>query len=275
MSTVPHRLRLMVLALAAACGADAPTAAPLPAPSPTPRAGLLREIVLEHLPDPFYHFDYDATGRIEAVSYASGLRRYVVTYTAGRISEVRDVASPGGDRLVYAYDGAGRAGEVTLLDAEGMQQGRILLAYDGGRLFALRRERRIDGTLVFDKAMLFSYGPDGNVREVVEHHPPVVAGQPTIDFVDRYELYDEKTNVDGFSLLQREFGDHLLLLPGVQLQKGNPGRLTRTGDGINFTIDYTYTYDGNRPLTKRGAGLIVDDGRTGPAFETVSRFSYY
>lgn len=271
MSAVLRRSRLLLVAGAVACTSDAPTGAPLPSLP----AVLLRDVVVAHLPDPFYHFDYDATGRMAAVSFASGLRRYVISYEAGRISEVRDVAAANGDRLAYFYDDAGRVREVTHVNGQGVLNGRVLLAYDGNRLFALRRERRIDGTLLIDRAMLFSYHADGNVREIVEHHPPVLPGVPAIDFVDLYEQYDEKINVDAFSLLHREFGDHLLLLPGVQLQKGNPGRLTRTGDGINFTIDFTYTYDGNRPLIKRGAGIIVDGSQTGPPFETESRFSYY
>jgi hypothetical protein len=44
--------------------------------------------------------------------------------------------------------------------------------------------------------------------------------------VDLFEQYDNKVNVDGFSLIHDDFFDHLVLLPGVQLQKGNPGRQT-------------------------------------------------
>jgi len=70
-------------------------------------------------------------------------------------------------------------------------------------------------------------------------------------------------NVDGFSLIHNEFFDHLFLLHGVQLQKNNPGKETRTGDGVNYTVDYTYTYDSrNAPLTKKG-DLLMLNGATG------------
>ena len=94
--------------------------------------------------------------------------------------------------------------------------------------------------------------------------------------VDRFERYDDKINVDGFSLLHEEFFDHKVLLPGVQLQKGNPARQTHTGDGVNYAVDYIYTYDDlNRPLTKAGALTFSNGPDAGKTFATRSIFSYY
>src|SRR5215208_3958635 len=67
----------VLVAAASACGrSDAPTA---PAPDPTPvPAVLLKDIVIPRLPSPYYHFRYDATGRVDSVSFASGLTQYQV-----------------------------------------------------------------------------------------------------------------------------------------------------------------------------------------------------
>jgi hypothetical protein len=41
------------------------------------------------------------------------------------------------------------------------------------------------------------------------------------------------------------------------------------------TVDYTYTYDGDRPLTKIGALTFTTGSSAGQRFETRSEFSYY
>ena len=94
--------------------------------------------------------------------------------------------------------------------------------------------------------------------------------------MDLFELYDDKINVDGFGLLHTEFFDHLILLPGAPLQKGNPARVTHTGDGDNYRVDYSYSYDEtNRPLNKSGAATFTTGPLAGRTFATLSVFSYY
>ena len=69
---------------------------------------------------------------------------------------------------------------------------------------------------------------------------------------------------------------NLLLLPGVRLQRGNPARVTRTGDGVNFIVDYSYTYDdGKRPLAKSGDLTITNGADAGRTFQLRTEFSYY
>ena len=62
----------------------------------------------------------------------------------------------------------------------------------------------------------------------------------------------------------------------MQLQKGNPRRETRTGDGLNYVVDYAYTYDDqNRPLSKIGALTITNGTDAGRQIQISSAFSYY
>ena len=123
--------------------------------------------------------------------------------------------------------------------------------------------------------MRFSYHPDGNLFEIAYHYPATKA-QPESIFTDRFEQYDNKINVDGFGLLHNEFFDHLILLSGVELQKNNPGKETRTGDGVNYTVGYTYSYnDKDAPLTKIGDLIITNGTDSGRHFQTHSVYSYY
>ena len=116
----------------------------------------------------------------------------------------------------------------------------------------------------------------GNLQLLTEHRPAIVGLQDDATFVDRFEQYDDGINVDGFGLIHNDFFDHLVLLPEVHLQKGNPRRQTRTGDGLNFVVDYTYTYDDqSRPLSKIGALTITNGPDAGRQIQTSSVFSYY
>jgi hypothetical protein len=126
--------------------------------------------------------------------------------------------------------------------------------------------------------MSFSYYADGNVMEIVEHRPAIENRQPETTSVDRFEQYDDKLNVDAFGLIHDDFLDHLVLLPGVTLQKNNPGKETfiGDGDGANFTVAYTYTFDSaGRPLTKNGTFVYTGGPDVGKVFPTLSTFSYY
>ena len=117
----------------------------------------------------------------------------------------------------------------------------------------------------------------GNLATILEHRLPVEGFQDDATNLIRYERYDTGTNVDGFSLIHDDFFDHLVLLPGIVLQKNNPGLETRTGDGLTYTVSYTYDYgpDGKYPMTKRGDLVITGGGTVGQRIRIGSTFTYY
>jgi len=265
---------LILVAAALACNGESGTTAPTP-PPPTPPV-LLKEIVIPNLPSPFYHFDYDTEGRVSAASYASELFIYDVVYEGSRISEMRNNILVNHDRLQYVYDDAGRVSAVRYVDSNGAVFTVVFLSYEGRKLTGLERDRRVEGGFIIDKTMSFSYYPDGNLMDITEHRPTIEGFQPEATTVDHFEQYDDGINVDGFDLIHDDFFDHLVLLPGVQLQKGNPARETRTGDGINFSIAYSYDYDGkNRPVAKHGVVTLTNGTDAGKVIPISSTFSYY
>jgi hypothetical protein len=270
---IKYLLPTIVLLFAAACS-DASTTAPV-TPDPVSTV-LLKDITIPNLPSPFYHFEYDATGRIAVASYASELLIYDLRYSSGRLSEMQNNILVNRDRLVYTYDDAGRVSQVNYVDGTGVTFTRVHFAYDGRTLIGLQRERTSQGRFVVDKTMSMSYDADGNLSELTEHRPAIAGVQGESSTVDRFEQYDTGVNVDGFSLIHDEFFDHLILLPQVQLQKNNPRLETLTGDGVNYHVDYTYSYDErNRPLAKNGDLVILNGANVGQHFQTHSFFSYY
>ena len=265
--------RLLLAAAVCACGSDRATA---PASS-TPPAVLLKDVVLSSLPSPYYEFAYDGAGRITRASLASGLRSYDVTYDGDRISEMRTFGPSARDRLQYEYAASGELAAIEyVVDANDSVYTRLILAFAGTMLTQVERQVRVDGGFIVDKTTSLSYYPDGNVETITEHRPAIEGVQDETTAVDRFENYDDGLNVDGFSLLHTEFFDQLVLLPGVVLQHGNPARVTHTGDGLEFTVDYSYAYDTKgRPLTKTGA-LTIDSGvDAGRKFAISSTFTYY
>ena len=262
----------LMLAAGAACSKDAATAPP----EPSAPVVLLKDIVIPSLPSPYYHFAYDATGRIDSVSFASQLTNYDVQYAGGRISELRNNILVNHDRLVYTYDGAGHATEVQYTDASGNVFTRVTLTYAGNKLASLERRRLAVNVFILDKALTFSYGADGNLSDITTHRPAIAGFQPEATYNDHFEGYDSGINVDGFGLIHEDFFDHLVLLPDVHFQKSNARRVTRTGSVDNYQVDFTYTYDAkNRPLTQTGDLVYKTGTLTGQHFTVGATYTYY
>jgi hypothetical protein len=273
----PIRLRNLVMTLTAVAGlASCSGDTSMTAPPPPATTVLLKDIVIPRLPSPYYHFEYDAQGKVSSVSFASGLTTYAAAYAGDRIAELRNNTVANHDRLVYVYDDAGRVAAIKETDENGIVFIALFFTYDGDKLTGLERDVRVTGGFIIDKTMSFSYSADGNLFELTEHRPAIDGLQSETTVKDRFEQYDSGINVDAFSLLHDDFFDHLVLLPGVTLQKSNPRRVTRTGDADNYTIDYAYTYDTrNRPLRTTGDLTFVTGPNAGQHFQVGSAFSYY
>jgi hypothetical protein len=237
---------------------------------------LLKDIVEARLPSPYYHFEYDETGKVSFASFASDLTRYNIVYRNQRISEMRNNTIVNKDRLHYVYDETGRVTVVRYIDSADVVFTKLKLTYDEHHLIKLTRMQKSGTKFVIDKITTFSYQTDGNLSEVTYHYLPF-EGQTETTFTDKFENYDNKVNVDGFSVLHNDFFDHLVLLPDVHLQLNNPQKETRSGDGLNYVVNYTYTYnDKNAPLTKKGQLTITSNGSDkGDVISTSTTFSYY
>jgi hypothetical protein len=268
-----HRLSYLLVAALCACSADStPVTGPLPDPLPV---ALLKDIVIPSLPSPYYHFAYDATGRMTNASFASGFTMYRLSYANGRLSEMQNDNLGNQDRLVYYYDDVGNVAQIDYVGSSGVFT-QVRFTYDGAKLVRLERQRKNASGFVVDKTMMMAYGVDGNLSDITEHRPAIEGFQPEATVTDHFESYDAGINVDGFALLHQDFFDHLILLPRVQLQKSNARRVTHGGDSDHYIVDYTYQYDGqNRPLSQTGVLTFTSGTHTGQQFNVGSTYSYY
>jgi len=250
-----------------------PPPVPPAVPPVTSASVLLKEIVIPHLPSPFHAFEYNSAGQVIVSNYASGLIVNDVSYVNGRINTM--VNRFDNQQLQYFYDNDGRANLIMYIDPVGNVRKKVRLTYDGRQLIKLERETNLLAEFILEKRMTFSYYADGNVKEVTDQRFAVgaVPGSRTVEL---YEEYDDKVNVDDFTLLHNEFFDQVILLPGVRLQKSNYRKLTHTGDGVHYRINYVYAYnDRNLPTEKNGVGIWLNGADEGRTFESNYFYSYY
>jgi hypothetical protein len=267
-----HLLLLMIALLWFGCKKEKRSANQPPPPAP---AALLKDMVVSSLPAPYYHFEYDSAGKPKFVSFASEFTRYDIAYDGNRISSMNNNILVNKDRLQYFYDNEGRVFLISYADSTGEVFAQSFFTYDGQKLVKAERFHKVPGGFIIDRTMTMQYNEEDNLLELTDHRPPV-DGQIESTTVDSFEQYDNKINVDGFGRLHPDFSEHLFLLPGVQLQKNNPGKETRTGDGTNYEVYYTYTYsDQNVLLTKTGQLTITNGAGAGQMLQTNSTYSYY
>jgi len=270
-----YSLLLIIAVVLFSCKKENGKGNPLPSSPPPAQPVLLKEIMIPFLPSPFYHFEYNEAGKVSFISYASGLYMYNIVYDGNKISEVKNNIVGNKDKLQYFYDNADNLSTVTYADSNGLVYKKIDFSYDGQKLIQLKREGKRGAGFIMDKTMTMSYHADGNLKDLTYHYP-AINGQPEHSYTDRFEQYDNKVNADGFGLIHNDFFDHLVFLPGVQLQKNNARKVTRSGDAWNYAIDYRYTYnDHNAPLEKSGEMIVTSGPDSGKVFHLSSTFSYY
>jgi hypothetical protein len=248
---------------------------PLPAHEKTP-VPMLKDIVIPNLPSPYYHFEYNADSSISVASFASDFRRYDVVYAGGRINETTNNVGGLQEKVQYFYDTNGNVTDVDYLDLAGTVYTKIAFTYADGKLIKLERRRKRDTAFVVNKVMSFLYYQDDNLNEIIDHRPAVTGLQEESTTATWFGEYDNKVNVDGFSVIHNEFFDHLLLLPNVQFQKNNPKKELFSAAETAYQINYVYTYnERNLPITKHGDGMITAGATAGQSIQTNASYSYY
>jgi hypothetical protein len=260
------------------CKKDQPDNLPGPPPPDPDKKVLLKDITIPNLPSPYYHFEYNSDSVVTKVDFASGFSIYDVLYSENKIAEMRNNIIVNHDTLRYLYDNAGKLFMINFINQETVLYRHVNLIYNGDHVKEIYWDHKVDNVgFLIDRIVTFTYYPDGNVKLITDHHP-AHTGSPETITTDLFELYDDKRNVDDFSLIHDTCHDHLFLLQGFRLQKNNPGKETfSAGTGFTaYTASYTYTYKSdNTPLSKTGDLSFTDGSQAGQRFQTNSFYTYY
>jgi hypothetical protein len=238
---------------------------------------LLKDITIPNLPSPYYHFEYNSDSLVTKADFASGFSMYDVLYKGNKIGEMRNNIIVNHDTLRYVYDDAGKLVLIKFIDAANVLYRHVFFTYEGNQMKEIEWDHK-EGNVGFliDRTLSFSFYPDGNVKTITEHRP-AISGSPEFLSVKTFEQYDDKINVDDFSLIHDTYHDHLFLPQGFRLQKNNPGKEKLSVNGTDlYTIDYTYTYNADKtPSNKAGDFLYLSGQYSGQRFRTNSFYSYY
>lgn len=246
-----------------------------PPGAPTKRV-LLKDITIPHLPSPYYHFEYNADSLPTKVDFGSGYTIYDVLYKGDTISEMRNNIFVNHDTLRYFYDNAGKLTQIKFINDANVIYRNVRFSYNGNQVKEINWDRNIGNTFSIDRTLTFTFYSDGNVKTITDHRSSL-NGAPAQTLMTTFEGYDDKMNVDDFSLIHDGIHDHLFLLQGFRLQKNNPKKEIFTVDGSPlYTDDYTYGYNSDgTPSTKTGDFLYTGGSDAGKRFVTNSLYSYY
>jgi hypothetical protein len=249
---------------------------PVPSPELSSRRILLKDITIPNLPSPYYHFEYNTDSLVTKADFASGFTTYDVLYGGNKINEMRNNIILNHDTLQYVYD-AGKLVLIKFINAVNVLYRRVFFTYEGNQIKEIEWDHKDANTgYLIDRTLSFTFYSDGNVKTITERRPPIT-GSPESVSVKTFDQYDDKINVDDFSLIHDGFHDHLFLLQGFRLQKNNPKKEKLSVNGADFyTIDYTYTYNTDKtPSRKAGDFLYLGGQYAGQRFQTNSFYSYY
>jgi hypothetical protein len=238
---------------------------------------LLKDISIPRLPAPYYHFEYNKDSLVTKADFASGFTIYDVLYDGSKISEMRNNIIVNHDTLRYVYDNNGKLTLIKFINTSNVIYRHAFFTYAGDLIKEIKWDhKQSDGSFFIDRTLSFSFYSDGNVKTITEHRPPT-PGVPDYISVKTFEQYDDKINVDDFSLVHDGIHDHLFLLQGFRLQKNNPKKEMLSVNDVNlYTIDYIYTYhNDNTPSNKAGDFLYLSGQYKGQKFQTNSFYTYY
>jgi hypothetical protein len=246
-------------------------------PVPKMKHILLKDIDIPSLPSPYYHFEYNSDSVVTNANFASGFTNYEIVYDGNKIKEMRNNILVNHDTLRYTYDNGGKLTLIKFINSANVVFRLVFFKYDGEHIKEIEWDQKEGSTGYFiDRTLAFTFYDDGNVKTIIEHRPPVGA---VADYtsVKTFEEYDDKINVDDFSLIHDGIHDHLFLPQGFRLQKNNPKKEKLSVNGTDYyKIDYAYTYNpDSTPSIKAGDFVYLTGSNAGQIFRTNSFYSYY
>jgi hypothetical protein len=267
-------LIIVLLAVSGCKKNDNSTPPQTPPPSPDDsKTVLLKEVVAQSLPNPYFHFTYNDNKFVTRINFASGFTIYNVEYENKRVKRMINIQN--NNRIEYSYTN----NNVSEINEFSGQTGNKIFSYKISYSSSQQLSKVLwfefsNGTTgnLFKKAML-SYQSDGNLSKI-EYYYKISGNQLTLEKTDLFSDYDNKTNVDDFYLM-KDFFDTYLFLPQVKLQKNNPLKLQIIGAQNDYDITYTYNYNNNLPVKKTGLMRQTRGTGTGQSLQIINSFNYY
>lgn len=265
-------LTILLLGFTLAVTACKKERVPVPAPPPAGddrSAVLLKDIVEVSLPSPYFHFSYNDSGYVKEIGFADGFFYYDVFYESKRVSLLQNRID--NSRLDYSYVN-GKVARIAKSNG-GKISWTYPLSYQNNQLKEVNWYRHEAGDSVLERKVVLFYGTDENLSSY-EDYWRNGSGELKRSRTFVYSNYDKGTNVDDFCLFKNFFED-VLFLPGVKLQKNNPGLVHILGDQNDYEISYSYTYKNDLPIEKTGRMKQTRGESGNKEVKLTTLYSYY
>lgn len=240
------------------------------------RTVLLKEVNVERLPSPYFHFTYNDSNFVTGIDFASGLFSWKVEYEKNRVIRMINNILVNHDTLSYKYVN-NQVASIRHTNANtGAPRWRYDFTYSGKNMLTEIRwwsfPTGTDSTLY--RKVILQYYADGNLQQYDDYYSDNNGGPVVLTTTVKFTNYDQGNNVDDFYLLKNFFED-LLFLPQVKLQKNNPAHETITGITNDYIIDYSYQYNADKlPVQKNSTLAITKGSNAGQQFTFTDSFSY-
>ncbi len=228
----------------------------------------LKEVAIQGLPSPYFHFVYDTANFVTELKHESDIFQYKIAYKNGRVSRMINTATLAPDTLLYHYT----KGNVTRIDLVKPNQGKTeetTLAYDQTNRLIEATWKNIMTATVFKK-MLFQYNAENNLSRCEIYYFMNSGLEKTNTYI--FEQFDNKENLTSNYLLKEA---HYLYLPQVQLQKNNPLRAKLYGIENDFDFVYSYQYNDSLPILRTSSMTQTRGSGSGTILTGVTQFTYY
>jgi hypothetical protein len=236
------------------------------------RTVLLKDMDVEHLPSPYFHFEYDALHYVNKISFASEFFVYSVEYEHNRVKTIH--SQPNGNTLVYVYNN----GQVSDINEFSGRTGTIAFTYHftydaNHQLVQAFWYKYLDSgeASPFKRADL-AYLADGNLASLDLYYA-ITPGQLSWSSKEEFSDYDSNTNVEDITLL-KDFFDAYLFLPQVKLQRNNPMKEHIISDVNEYEISNAFDYQNGLPITKTSLVNQTKGGNGQGPIQGVTHFSY-
>jgi len=268
-------LFLLIMALGNSCTKYKQVIEPVPLPALNDTATiLLKDIVSDNVPSPYYHFVYDSNKYVTEIHFASNLDIYKLEYDNKRLKRMLNINN--NNRLEYTYTNNMVSLITEISGITGEKRYEVFFDYNSNnRLVQVNWFRFINNgaTRRPYRRVMLTYYADGNLASTDDFHAEA-DGPLEWNSNKQYKDYDNGINVDDFSLL-KNFFEPLFFLPSVRLQKNNARTEIITEIQNDFTINYHYEYHNGLPVTQEGTMTQTRGNGIGETFNFSIAYSYY
>jgi hypothetical protein len=234
----------------------------------------LKEIIVQSLPSPYYHYSYNDKGFVTNIKHASGERNYTIEYKDNRVSRMINNTPINKDILQYSYTNQ-QVSRIDIIDAIGVTYQQINLAYDNDKRLKelLWKDIRQNQAATDIRKLVFTYNTDGNCASYEDYYN--TGNGLVLSATHRFLRFDTKTNVDRNRFF-KSLNEHFLYLPQVIVLKNNPLEEVISSNPNDFSVTSAYTYQDNLPVEKQTTFTATSGNGSGrPPVTSLTTYSYY